>query len=69
MAYADLNLGNGFFLGFFGTPEERQAKREKKARYKRQMKEVGAMTRRDLKDLGHTRLELKQSIYQEYMNG
>ena len=69
MAYIDLDRGNVFFSGFFLSPEDRKAKRERKAKYKRQLKELDAMTAKDLRDLGYSRAELRHSIREHYING
>nr|WP_302478071.1 DUF1127 domain-containing protein [Ruegeria atlantica] len=66
VAYADTTIQGGFFSRFFSTPEERRAKRAKRAEYNRQRRELMRMTDRELLDLGYCRIDLEQKLHRHH---
>ncbi len=69
MAYADYITGKGFFSNLFASAEERKAKREKKALYKRQQREIDMMSERELRELGYCRGDLQEMVYRHHFGG
>jgi len=69
MAYADFITGNGIFSNLFASAEERKAKREKKAEYKRKKREIDMMSDKELMDLGYCRQDLHEMVYRHHFSG
>ncbi len=69
MAYADFGAGNSFLTLLFASAEDRNARRGRKAEYKRKLREIDMMTEKDLADIGYTREQLQRSIHLHYVNG
>ncbi|WP_420584962.1 DUF1127 domain-containing protein [Ruegeria sp.] len=69
MAYADFITGNGLFSNLFASAEDRKAKREKKAEYKRKQREIDMMSDRELLDLGYCRGDMHEMLYRHHFRG
>lgn len=69
MAYADTLTGNWLFSDLFASAEERAAKREIKAEYKRRKREIDMMSDRELMELGYCRQDLQEMLYRHHFSG
>ncbi len=69
MAYAEYTSKDFFFSNLFSSAEERKAKREKKAEYKRKKREIDIMSERELLDLGYCRRDMHEILYRHYFTG
>lgn len=69
MAYADYITGKGLFSNIFASAEDRKAKREKQALYKRQQREIEMMSERELRELGYGRGDLQEVVYRHHFGG
>ncbi|MEM8541868.1 MAG: hypothetical protein AAGF25_13015 [Pseudomonadota bacterium] len=68
MAYAEYVAGNGIFSYLFTSAEERKARREKMAEYKRKKRELDIMSNQELMDLGYCRRDLHDILYRHYFD-
>ncbi len=69
MAYADFITRNGVFSNLFASAEDRKAKREKRAAYKRKKREADMISERELMDLGDCRRNMHEVLYRHYFTG
>lgn len=66
MAYAEFSTEHGIFSNWLSFSADRKAKREKKAEYKRKMREIDMVSDGELTDLGYCRRDLQDILFRHY---